>query len=123
MRAEAWRVARLSDGTYSAYRRAADGTIHYDMEPDRPVRRRFTDHAEALSWVATLNGKPLPKRMTADEFEQATRHVAGTLVMRGALHDILVAGATWKAAATTHGVTESGILRAMRRVAERNHPG
>jgi hypothetical protein len=45
-----------------------------------------------------------------------------TWAMRVALAAILVDGWTWRRAAITASVTESGILRAMRRVAARNHP-
>ena len=36
--------------------------------------------------------------------------------MRKALRSVLVSGSTWREAAHRYGVTESGILRAMRRL-------
>lgn len=35
--------------------------------------------------------------------------------MKSAIIEVLVVGATWRVAAATYGVTESGILRAMQR--------
>jgi hypothetical protein len=57
---------------------------------------------------------------TAEEFVRRTEHVPMYAKTRDALHAIMVEGVTWREAAERHGVTESGILRAMRRVSTAN---
>jgi hypothetical protein len=55
--------------------------------------------------------------MTDEEFEVAILKAGRTSKpVRQALHDILVLRVTWRQASIRHDVTESGILRAMRRM-------
>lgn len=67
-------------------------------------------------------GRRLPERCTSEEFSSLIRGVAMSPTMRAALRLVLVEGSTWKQASSTCGVSESGILRALRRVAQ-NPPG
>jgi hypothetical protein len=55
--------------------------------------------------------------MTLNEFNEALKCASRTApAMRRALRDILVYGLSWRQAAIANEVTESGILRAMRRI-------
>lgn len=119
-----WKVVRFGDGTYGVFKRNKDGVIVYSEHLFRfnVVQERFVAHEDAVRRADELNGKPGIPQVTDDyEFEKRTGHVRMTPEMRNALYDILVKGKRWKPTSQAHGVTESGILRAMRRVAELNH--
>lgn len=119
-----WRVVRFTTGGYGVGRSDDKVGVYYYANPLGSPPKKFEDHEDAKLWADTLNGRPtLPRRMTEEQYLSATGHVNLTIEMRRALRAILVDGSTWKAAAESSGVTESGVLRAMRRVAERNHPG
>ncbi|MBI5270666.1 MAG: hypothetical protein HY856_13425 [Burkholderiales bacterium] len=60
------------------------------------------------------------RMMTPAAFEEHTAHVPMRPNTKDALRAILVDGSTWAAAAERFGITQSGILRAMRRVKELN---
>lgn len=114
-----WKTVRFGDGKYGVFKRH-EGQIIYSAHHKR---HEFQTLNEAEDWAVKLNGGDPPlRRCSPAEFERVTEHVPVGLPMRGALRSILVDGSTWKGASVTHGVTESGILRAMRRVAASNHP-
>lgn len=74
--------------------------------------------AQAQALADVLNGRPALKRgMSQTEFYDLAFKLPMQAKTRNALHDILVLGRTWKVSAKRYGVTESGILRAMRRLA------
>jgi hypothetical protein len=118
-----WLVVRFTTGGYGVGRRDDAAGIYYYSEAPGSGPKTFAEAEEARSLADTLNGRPaLPRRMTEDRFDEAIGHVNLTIEMKRALRAILVDGSTWRAAAERHGVTESGILRAMRRVAAQNQP-
>lgn len=113
-----WRVVRFQRGTFGVFT-AANGAIVYHKEFGT---EHFTDKESAQIVADRLNGKPvMPRRLSPADFEDRVGHVPMSNKMRHALHAILVNGWTWRNAAETFCVTESGVLRAMRRVASRNH--
>lgn len=115
-----WAVARLRSGAYCVYRPEAGGLAYY---AERGVRSEFDHAAGAEILRDLLNGRPsLPRACDANSFERLTGHITLRPPTRGALRAILVEGRTWKQAAAHHGVSESGILKALRRVATLNHP-
>jgi hypothetical protein len=72
---------------------------------------------EAFAKVRQLNGRAA---LAADEFERRTAHVPMRPLTKDALRAIMVDGMKWAEAARRFRITESGILRAMRRVDELN---
>jgi len=72
---------------------------------------------EAFTKARQLNGRAA---MSASEFEQRTAHVPMRPLTKDALRAIMVDGLKWAEAARRFSLTESGILRAMRRVDELN---
>lgn len=54
------------------------------------------------------------QKQFTDAIKASTSRLSGS--MRKALEDILLHGKTWREASIDRGVTESGILRAMRRL-------
>lgn len=116
-----WKIVRFGDGGFGAYRRKADGGIEYARDFNGTAYSGL--HENAIALADNLNGKPmLPRNLTPERFEEMVGHVNMTREMATALFSIVVNGVTWKEAAQAHQVTESGILRAMRRVAGANHP-
>ena len=117
-----WKVVRFNAGGYGACRQDANGQIQFDTHQGTHNPKRFDSHPEAIAWVCQLNGEKMPaRRMGEDEFIAQSMHVPMMMPTRTALRAILVDGWTWKRAAAL-GITESGILRAMRRMAAANHP-
>ena len=115
-----WQPIRFGNGKYGVFARSNEGDIIYS---GLHRRHEFDTPEEADEWATRLNGlNPPLRRCGAAEFERMTEHVLMGAPMHAALRSILVEGETWKAAAAVHGVTESGILRAMRRVVAKNHP-
>ena len=124
MSSDKWQAVRFSTGDYGVCRKDDKTGIYYCADSPAGPPKKFDEFEEAKLWADTLNGRPtLPRRMSEEGFSNATAHVNLTIDMRCALRLILVEGQTWRWAASAHGVTESGILKAMRRIAERNHPG
>lgn len=118
-----WKLVRFSDGMFGLHRTTDTGHIEYEMPVGARHPRKWVRQEDAVAWGARLNGEPaLPSKLTDDEFKAQTNHVPMSIQMRGAIHDITVKGMTWKTAADKNNVTESGILRAMRRIVEANHP-
>lgn len=77
---------------------------------DEPV-----EQAERLLALLQEN-RQLPSRCSSEEFDNLIANVRFGTPMQSALRDILVHGRTWKQAASTAGVSQSGILRALRRL-------
>lgn len=102
------RVGRLKNGAVE-YRTGDDGRpIDY---PTRQAARRAAEK---------LNVSELPSRCTEAEL---ARLVAGLHIRdktMKALRLLLVDGCTWRSAAEQAGVTESGILRSLRRIVGHN---
>lgn len=102
------RVGRLNNGSVE-YRTDASGQpIHYQT---RQAARRAAEK---------LNVGELPSRCTEAEL---LRMVSGLHVrdkMMLALRLLLVDGQTWRSAAEQSGVTQSGILRSLRRIVNAN---
>lgn len=116
-----WKIVRFQAGEFGICSRDKNGEIIYTPEPGANKVRKFADLDTARVECERLNRRPVvPPRLSEQGYIQATEHVNLTIDMRHALRRILVEGQTWKLAASAHGVTESGILRAMRRVAARN---
>lgn len=114
-----WRVVRFGDGSFGVMTNRSGNVEYHSVGRTH----KFADQESARLAADQLNGKPvMPRRCSADKFQHMTEHVTLTPNMRGALLHILVHGHTWKGAANNWEVTESGILRAMRRVAKANHP-
>lgn len=122
-----WAIVRFGLGegaTYGAMRSVVAGrsvaAIEYHMEDGRRWERaRYRD---AQGKVDSLNGAGVPRRCTPAEFSALVRHVPIQVRTRNALFAIMVEGRTWREAALLHCVTESGILRAMRRMSHLNEP-
>lgn len=120
---KSWRVLKFGTGGFGLWKHDEFKTIVYHLDPRTKAPMRFDTHEEALAAGDRLNGKPtMPKVKSLDELRGLCDHVSMTEKMRSAIADILLAGKTWRQAAESHSVTESGILRAMRRVASANHP-
>lgn len=79
---------------------------------------RYPTLADAKAACRQLNGAPMDGA-SPESFEEAIAATPMHQPMVDALRDICVHGKTWKAAAEGNGVTESGILRAMRRLQAR----
>lgn len=113
-----WRTVRFGAGTYGVAK-TSHGEIVYN---GAPRRHEFTTIEQANEWAAKLNGDSPPmRRCQPGEFEDMTRHVRMYDKTRAALRSIIVDGWTWSRAAEQYDITESGILRAMRRVSNLNH--
>jgi hypothetical protein len=111
---------RFSDGTFGVMTSVNGAVEYHQLGPSH----RIADSETAHALCDQLNGRPaLPRRCTMDEFKRMTEHVKLTPQMRGALLNILVVGHTWRQCAEVWAVTESGILRALRRVASANLVG
>lgn len=101
-----WRVHRMPCGGYEVWRGA-----------ERWPMREPVDIEGAKRIAETLNR---PACITPAEFQARTAHVPMRDTTRAALRAVLVDGCTWRVASSRHDVTESGILRAMRRIAQLN---
>lgn len=101
-----WKVHRMPCGGYEVWR-----------DRERWPMSKPVDIEGAKRIAETLNR---PARITAAEFEIRTAHVTLRDPTKAALHAVLVDGYSWRAASARHKVTMSGILRAMRRIAQHN---
>lgn len=115
-----WLPLSMMDGNYGVAR-AANGAIEYLAGDDgqrwsSAKRQAARRKAEALNLAGSTG---LPDRCTEAELQSWVTGLHLSPAMLGALHLLLVQGCTWKAAAERSGVTESGVLRALRRIASR----
>lgn len=101
---DGYRVARVNGGAVE-YERDADG--FYVLYTNRQAVRRRCER---------LNINRLPKAMEPAELDQALAGLSVSPGMRQALTRLLIHADTWKQSAKAGAVTESGLLRAMRRM-------
>lgn len=119
MRRGPWRVVRYGiGGDYGVMRTCIDGRklAHIEYGTDEHGLSLTTPTHQAAQLEADRRNGKLPSRLTAVEFDQLTTHVPMLPRTRAALRAILVDGRTWQQAAQDAGITQSGILRARRRI-------
>lgn len=117
MKQRMWRLVRWPDGTYGASR-TVDGVNELYKREGRTLG---ISKADATRLVSQLNGR-IPEFSSEAEFNEWTGHVHMSSQLRDAIRMITLHRHTWSYAAKTAGCTESGILKAMRRVVAAN-PG
>jgi len=123
MTSTTWKVVRLSDPQRYAVARVGGAAIEYHCEPGQQDRWTTRHLKKARSLVVLLNGRqPTRRLVSANEFASMIRHVSMRPRTIDALRDIMVNGKTWARASAYHRITESGILRAMRRLSTQNEP-
>lgn len=105
---ESYRVARLNGGK-----------LQYDTMANGSPAAYLTRQA-ARRRAERLNVAELPSPTTEAGFERLLSGLYITSPMRQALYDLLVQRTTWKAAALFNQVTESGMLRSLRRITAHN---
>ena len=116
-------IVNVSTGTFTVARfRVREAESVAPSAPDfyvlGGVRFETRDADEALITAGSLNAsRPLPFRCGAQQFRWMANTVVMSQAMRQAVRDVVLVGMTWKSAAARNGVSQSGMLRAMRRMA------
>lgn len=108
-----WQPMRTPDGYRVA--RLNSGSLEYERD-DEGSQVLYTSRQAVRRRCERLNISRLPKAMTQAELDQALWGLTVTPGMRQALTRLLVHADTWKRAAAGGGVTESGLLRSLRRM-------
>lgn len=105
-----YRIGRILAGAVE-YRAGADGKPH--LLASRQLARRTAER---------LNVGALPAHCTPQQLDHMVRGLKIMDKTMLALRLLLVDGATWRQASLQSGVSQSGILRALRKITARNQP-
>lgn len=108
-----WLPMRTPDGFRVA--RVTSAGLEYERDADG-AQVLYTNRQAVRRRCERLNINRLPKAMEPAELDQALAGMSVSPGMRQAMTRLLVHADTWKRAAKAGQVTESGLLRAMRRM-------